>query len=358
VSYGDLLAQANEIAGGLQNAGVAGVIAMGETNPIEGATLILGSLFAGRPVFLANPATSPDVLRAQLAEAKATTILTSGFATDALAKASLPTLRRDELKGAFKEGGTRRATEPAVLLPSGRGVVVHSHFSLSAMAASLAAFIIKLRELPFVCMEPGISSWETLSAILLAFLYAMPVVFTSLDELKAGKQAPIAGKGYVILSRGDADAMISDGHVPRPIAEAPYLFISTGYFTPRWRKKLEALCRRPIFPLWGLPEFGPVVAPHPTWLPIHGHGLPLVNVSLVPIDPGTGKVSIVPWELLEQAEVGVEALSAMVGYGEPKRNAEVRIGTVLRTRQIATMDHVGVVILYEDGHGQGAAIAN
>ena len=121
--------------------------------------------------------------------------------------------------------------------------------------------------------------------------------------------------------------------------------MSTGVFEPKWRKRLESLCGRPIFPIWGSPELGPVVASHPTWLPPHGHGFPLVNVSLIPIDPGTGQVSIVPWEMLQQAEMGVEALSAMVGYAEPSRNVGTKSGTALRTRQIVTMDHVGVVVL-------------
>jgi hypothetical protein len=115
----------------------------------------------------------------------------------------------------------------------------------------------------------------------------------------------------------------------------------------RWRRKLESLCAAPVFPIWGMPELGPVLAAHPTWLPPHGHGFPLVNVSLVPIEPTTGRVSIVPWEMLEQAEMGVETLSAMIGYAEPSLNAGMKSGTALRTRQIASMDHVGVVVLQE-----------
>jgi hypothetical protein len=223
------------------------------------------------------------------------------------------------------------------------------------MSASLAAFIIKLRELPFLCSAPAVASWETLAAVLVAFLNNAPVTFATLEEIKRGKQSPLAAHGYFILQRRDADALARNGRAPRAIAEASYLFVLTGCFKPRWRRKLESSCRRPIFPLWGLPEIGPVVAPHPSWLPIHGHGLPLVNVSLVPIDPASGKVSIVPWELLEHAEVGVEALSTMIGYGAPARNAGVRVGTVLRTRQLASMDHVGVVVLHESEDGQRAA---
>jgi hypothetical protein len=59
--------------------------------------------------------------------------------------------------------------------------------------------------------------------------------------------------------------------------------------------------------------------------------------------------------MLDEAEVGVEALSAMVGYVEPARNVGIKAGTALRTRQVASMDHVGVVALQRD---QGAASAN
>jgi len=63
--------------------------------------------------------------------------------------------------------------------------------------------------------------------------------------------------------------------------------------------------------------------------------------------------------MLDQAEVGVEALSAMVGYVEPARNVGVKVGTAVRTHQVAAMDHVGVVALQGPPFaGQGAASAN
>jgi AMP-binding enzyme len=349
VTYGDLLARSLEVAGGLQAAGVSGIVAVGEASPIEGISLFLGALFAGRPALLLDPAMAAQVLASQIAEAGASIVLTSETKLEGV---SVPTLSTGELKGNFAEArGGKRASDPAVLLPSGRGVAIHSHFSVSAMAASLAAFIIKLRELPFVCTEGTVCSWETLAAVMLAFMYGMPVVFTMLEDLRAERDLLLARDGYVILRRRDADFMLQERWVPQRIKDASYLFVSTGYFTPKWRRKLEALLGRPIFPMWGLPELGPVVVPHPTWLPVHGHGLPLVNVSLVPVDPASGRVSIVPWELLEQAELGVEALSAMVGYTQAARNAGVRAGTALRTGQIATMDHVGVVVLHEQSGG-------
>ncbi len=353
LSYGELLARVQQMAGGLQALEPAGPIAVGETLAIDNLTLFLGGLLAGRPVFLADASIDGDAIAAQLAEAKVMMILTAGHPRAELEKSGIRIVATDDLKGSFNEaGGGKRATEPVAFLRSRRGVVVHSHFSLSAMAASLAAFIAKLRQTPFLCTSSALGSWETLAPIVLALLNAMPVGFATVQELNEGVDLAAAAGGYMILERCAADEILRTRRVPLAITGAPYVFVSTGQFTPKWRRRFETLCRRPIFPVWGLAELGPVVAPHPTWLPLHGHGFPLVNVSLVPIDPGTGKISIVPWELLEQAEVGVETLSAMVGYTQRASNLAARVGTAVRTREMASMDHVGVVVL----HGPAAAV--
>lgn len=345
LSYGDLLERMLALAGGIQAAGLAGTIAIAEPDPAEETTLLLGALCAGRSILLTDPGASTEQAAAQLREAQASTILTSSGAGELAAVAGLSAIARGDLQGAFREPPARRATEAAVLLASARGVVVHSHFSLSAMWASLAAFVIGLRQLSFICME-SIASWEMLAGVIGAFMSGMPVRLATLAELSAepGRDAPATG--YTIITRAMADRMLAEGSAPRLFSQMPYLFVSTGHFKPRWRRHLERYCGRPIFPLWGTPEVGPVVASHPTWFPLHGHGLPLVNVSIVPIDPASGQVSIVPWEMLERAEVGVEALSAMLGYAQPSA-AEARIGKIVRTRQIAAMDHVGVVTLFQ-----------
>jgi hypothetical protein len=359
ITYGELLEQSLSLAGGIQTAGLTGTIAISEPNPLESLRLCLAVLFAGRRVLLADPADSAEQLAARLAEAKASALITSDGAGPAEA-AGVAMVARSELHGTFSEAGTGiRATEPAVLLPSGHGLVAHSHFSLSAMAASMAAFIPRLREIPFVCTEPAIGSWEMLTGILLAISQGKPVVFASLEQFDTGELADLTDGAYMIIQRSQADVMLAEGRTPPMISQSAHVFVSTGSFSPRWRRRMEALCGRPIFPLWGLPELGPLVAAHPTWIPPHGHGFPLVNVSLIPIEPNSGKVSIVPWEMLDQAEVGIEALSAMVGYVEPARNVGAKIGTAFRTRQVASMDHVGVVVLQgAPSAGLGAAVAN
>ena len=359
ISYGELLEQGLSLAGGIQAAGLTGTIAISDPDPLESLRLCLAGLFAGRRILLADPAASAEQLAARLAEGNASALITSDGAGSAQA-AGVTMVARSALQGTFSEAGTAiRATEPALLLPSGRGLVAHSHFSVSAMAASMAAFIPRLREIPFVCTEPAIGSWEMLTGILLAISQGKPVVFASLEQFDSGELADLTNGAYMIIQRSQADAMLAAGRTPPMISQSAYVFVSTGSFAPRWRRRMEALSGRPIFPLWGLPEVGPLVAAHPTWIPPHGHGFPLVNVSLIPIDPDSGKISIVPWEMLDQAEVGVEALSAMVGYVEPARNVGVKTGTAVRTRQVATMDHVGVVVLQgAPSDGNGAAGAN
>ncbi len=348
LSYGELLEQCLTLAGGIQAAGLDGTIAIADPDPVQSLVLCIAGLLAGRCIFLADPLDFAEQLAARLTEAKASALIASDGA--ALAQGTgVRIVARSELKGTFSDVGTaKRATEPAVLVPSGRGVVAHSHFSLSAMAASMAAFIPRLREIPFVCTEPSISSWEMLTGIVLALSQGRPIAFGRFQEFDSGELADFAGEGYLIIRQAQADKMLADGKAPKLIGRAAYVFVSTGFFIPRWRWRVESLFDRPIFPLWGLTELGPLVASHPTWLPPHGHGFPLVNVSLIPIDPGSGKVSIVPWEMLDEAEVGVETLSAMVGYVEPARNVGVKAGTAVRTRQVASMDHVGVVVLQDE----------
>lgn len=355
LSYGELLEQSLILAGGIQAAGLDGTVAIADPDPVQSLLLCIAGLIAGRCVFLADPADSAEQLAARLAEARASALIASdGYALPQ--GTGVRIVAKSELNGTFSDQATaKRATEPALLISSGRGVVAHSHFSASAMAASMAAFISRLREIPFLCTEPSISSWEMLTGILLALSQGRPIAFGRFDEFDSGELADFAREGYLIIRQPQADKMLADGKAPGLIGRAAYVFVSTGYFTPRWRRRLESLYDRPIFPLWGLPELGPLVASHPTWLPPHGHGFPLVNVALIPIDPGSGKVSIVPWEMLDEAEIGVEALSAMVGYVEATRNVGIKAGTAMRTRQVASMDHVGVVALQRD---QGAASAN
>lgn len=346
-TYGELSERATAIAGGLQSSSTKGTLAIVDPDPAEALVQLLGAILAGRPVFL--PPGGGSGAAAQMGEAKVEAVLTSAGAPPSYD--GLTILHMSDLTGKFSEAAAaRRAKDPCVHLAGSRGIVTHSHFSLSAMTASMAAFIPKLRETAYVCLASSLGSWEVLMGIFLALTSGMPVILSGL-----GQESPSV-PAYLILDRPQADWILAERRAPEFVRKASHVFVSTGPFSPSWRQRLELRCGAPVYPIWGMPELGPVLAAHPTWLPPHGHGFPLVNVSLIPIDPGTGNVSIVPWEMLERAEMGVEALSAMIGYAEPSLNAAARAGTALRTGQIASMDHVGVVALQKraDGHAARA----
>ena len=338
-TFSELSAQVTAVAGGLQSLSTTGTITIVDPDPAEALVQLLGGLLSGRAVYLPRDIRSD--LPAQMGKAKSDLLLTSKVA--ALSYEGFTTLRISDLVGKFNEASVpRRARDPCVYLDGDRGIVTHSHFSLSAMAASMAAFIPELRKNGYLCLAPSLGSWEELTGILLALTSGMPVIFSSLE------QQPPSIPLYLVLRRPQVDLILTERRAPDIVREASHVFVSTGPFSRSWRQQLELRCGAPVYPIWGVPELGPVLAAHPTWLPPHGHGFPLVNVSLIPIDPGTGNVSIVPWEMLERAEMGVETLSAMIGYVEPSRNATAKAGTALRTGQIASMDHVGVVALLEE----------
>jgi hypothetical protein len=216
------------------------------------------------------------------------------------------------------------------------------------MAVSLTTFVPQLRAIPYIAISP-LSSWEGLCASLAGLLHGSFLVPASLSALD---QAPpeVAG-GYTLLRREDVDALLSAGRPPALLSKIRYLFVSTSYFHRRWRQRVEGLLGRPILPIWGTPEVGLAVAAHPTWFPLEAHGIPMVNVFLQPVDPVRGVISEVPWEMLEGAEIGVETPSGMIGFSGDGRGESMRLGNILRTHTLASVDHVGVVTLLPSGGG-------
>ncbi|MBK5231232.1 MAG: hypothetical protein JJE27_08695, partial [Thermoleophilia bacterium] len=104
---------------------------------------------------------------------------------------------------------------------------------------------------------------------------------------------------------------------------------------------------REVLPIWGRAAFGPAVAAHPSWFPFDAHGIPLVNVRVLPVDPGSGQPSLVPWEMLEQAEIGIESPSLMTGFVRKSAADDLLTGKILRTHVSGSVDHVGVVVLHK-----------
>src|SRR3990170_7493835 len=299
-TYGQLIEGALSAAGGIQAAEAGETIAVIEREPDRALLLLLAGMLAERRVLLADPGAPPQRLAAELQEAQAGCVLTACGAGAAENIAGVRVLAGGDLSAPFREGEAkpRRATDPVLLLPSPKGLVLHSHFSVAAMSTSLTAFIAALRQLPFLgACAPW--RWEVLAGVFAALLHGMPVVFGALEDPELAAHEVLAQGGYTILGRDYADALIHAGSAPSILSRLKFVLVSTGRFTVRWRAQVESACGRPVLPVWGSAEAGPVVAAHPTWYPRQAHGFPLVNVSLVPVDPASGKISIVPWEMLE-----------------------------------------------------------
>jgi len=313
----------------------------------ESLVCLLAGMAVGRRVLLVDPATPEERLLRYLDQGGVSLVVSDRNLPIAPDRGGVRVVNVADLAGpsptdaATPPGRPLRASDPAVLLPDGEYLAVHSQSSLLAMGVGFMSFIPELRELGLAA-PPPLWHWESLNAVLSALSGARPIFDGGLGDFTAEQMAT----AYVVLLHEDAEALIKDPRGAGALSAAPYVFVSTGPFTTRWRRALEDIYGGPVLTLWGVPKAGPLVASHPTWSPLAAHGLPLVNVRLVPMDPATGAASVVPWEMLERAEIAVESPATMVGTLPAEHAAEVLSGNMVRTGTIASMDHVGVVTIY------------
>lgn len=348
LSYGELLETV--IAFGQAITGLCpgdDVLAVAEADPGEAYVLMLSALAAGKRVLVAEMTASDAELAKQLSDAGACCVLSATGAGAAGRSADMHVVQREQLSGYDGQRAKLRptkATDPAVIIPADGELAVHSQYSIAAMAVSLLAFIPQLREMTLVA-PPPLSRWESLAVMTAALTSAAPIAVSSLADLSNSGSVDVTG-AYAVMLRRQADELIQAKRAPGILRSLAYLFVSTGHFRPRWRRELESLCGRAVLPIWGTAPLGPAVAAHPTWFPLDAHGIPLVNVRVVPIDPASGEVSVVPWEMLERAEIGVDSPAAMTRFVREGADAELRSGKFLRTFVGGSVDHVGVVVLH------------
>lgn len=322
-------------------------VAVAEREPGASLVLTISALTAGKRVVLCDLTTPPATLNQRLAECGAGAVLTAGNSAEAAAIGDFTVLTRDQLAAFDGERNKLRptkATLPSLIIAADGEMAMHSQYSLAAMGVSFAAFIPDLKNMALVS-PPPLWSWESLAATTLALTNGAPVYTAGLDEIAATADLDLANS-YSMLMRDQADEMAGQKHAPAALNKLGHLFVSTAYFDAHWRRALEHSCGREVLPVWGTPELGPAVAAHPTWFPFEAHGIPLVNVRVVPVDPGSGEPSVVPWEMLERAEIGVDSPAAMVGFVREGADADLRSGKILRTFVDASVDHVGVVVLH------------
>lgn len=316
------------------------VLALAEENAADGLLLLLATLDAGYRVAVIDPDEAEDVLERQVAQAGATTVVAwsrpgraASLSTRLVTCEGLPRSR----------AGPAQVARPApprttvVMLPGPKGLVGHSHFTLAAMATNLTSFVPKLRSLDFLT-DRRLHDWEALTGALGALLAGRVVAFGLPDD-----ELVRLDETYTVLKQEQADAIVENGRDQDGWGKLRYVFASIGPFAPKWRRRLEAVLGQAVLPLWGSVEVGPAVAAHPTWYPVNAHGIPLVNVMLVPIDPASGRPSEVPWAMLYQAQLGVDSPSGMIGLVGAETGQDSRVGDVVRTTALVEIDSVGLV---------------
>lgn len=323
------------------------VVAVVESDPGEALVLMLGVTATGKLALLADCSAPDATLAAQLAEAKAKVVLTASETdlANRLPKARLVTRSElDAFDGNRAKLRAVKAAAPAVIIPAGKELAQHSNYSLAAMATALPAFIPELKSMTLVAPPPA-WRWESLTMMLSALVNGSPVVVGPLADIVEDDNVSFKS-AYTMLLRGQADEMIAERATSLALRELRYVFVSTPFFESFWRYHLEALRGREVLPVWGTTALGPAVAAHPTWFPLEAHGIPLVNVRVLPVNPNSGEPSLVPWEMLESAEIGVESPSAMVGFVRKAADEGIKSGKIFRTHISASVDHVGVVVLH------------
>lgn len=354
INYGELLEVVTGLAGAIATlAKDDDVVAILERDEGEALLLMLASMQAGKQALMADLAAGAATVAAQIEHGGATVGLTVGEAP-AEAPPGLRIVKRAELDAATEEKPklrSVRATAPILMVPDGDHLAVHSNYSLAAMSVALTAFIPELKGMA-VASPPPLWTWEGITFALCALLKGTPVYVAGFDQLE-GIEGFDPETAYTVLVRTQADA-IAESKAPAVLGRMQYVFVSTPYFQARWRKHLEGHIGHEVLPIWGRAAFGPAVAAHPTWFPFDAHGIPLVNVRVLPVDPGSGEPSLVPWEMLDQAEIGVESPGQMTGFAEKEASDELLSGKIMRTHVPASVDHVGMVMMHKPPKARAA----
>jgi hypothetical protein len=331
------------------------VVAIAERDPGEALVLTLAVLQSGKRALVADLDQGPEQLAATFTRAGAKVALAAGEASVPAGVRLVTAAELAAFDGELPKLRPVKATAPALILPDGDELAVHSNYSLAAMSVAVTAFIPELGEFSALVNSP-LWKWETLTAMLSALLNGATAYIAGYDE--AGSLEGFdPDRAYAMLERAEVDGFAAAGGFPELLRKLHFVFVSTDYFQPKWRRQIEQLRGREVLLLWGRGAFGPAVAAHPTWFPFEAHGIPLVNVRVLPVDPNSGKPSLVPWEMLDQAEIGVESPGQMTGYVESEVSAELMSGKIMRTCIPASVDHVGVVVLHKPPKSKAKAAA-
>lgn len=356
ITYGQLATEITGVSGKILSLtkGENRRIALAISNPLDLLQVFIGSLNAHCQVFL------PDLP----APASAMQQHITAFAPDLLITDEkhisqvtgwgnkIKAITIEELSRL--EGSTDQVEKkPDVKTPSiaivGRDghICYHSPYSFLAGAISWSAFV-PIREEDIVVNLQPLHTWEGLFGLLPALYKGATCIFSSLEDPEKLTTSIMAHHcKYTWFTQEQAIHLLKQPHPDLVTAISDNLsgvFVSvSGNFSPRSRKNLRAMLGDiPVLTVFGFPEAGPALASHPTWYLNDSVGIPISNVDVWPINPGSGDPLLVPWETIEYAEVGIKSPMVAVAFqSSGDKEALVRDGWI-RSRVVANMDPNGI----------------
>lgn len=329
-------------------------LALAVADPLELLPLFFGALRCHCMVLLPEVSATPERLLKQIASFSPDLVIADdsilrrisdwGEKTRAI---SLPGLYQLAPTSARVQKPLDRKAPAIALLGKGGNICYHSHNSALAGAISWSAFV-PLREEDVVLNLQPVYTWEGLFGLLPALFRGATCIISSLEDPERVASTIVAHRcSYTWFTQEQARGLLQQPHPALVQAIGDNLlgvFVSlSGGFRPRSRKKLRNLLRgTPVLTVFGLPEAGPALASHPSWYLNESVGIPVSNVDVWPLNPGTGSPLQVPWESIEYAELGIRSpLMAAALHSREEEQAQIREGW-LRSYMIASMDPNGM----------------
>lgn len=323
-------------------------------SPLELLPVLIGALRAHCLVQLPDISAPPERLSQQIAafgpDLVVTDEKTGGMISSKEQKPEvLPAAELLQLKpGTAKVLKRLDMKGPCIALTGRDGKVFYqSHQSVLAGAISWSAFV-PIEEKDVILDLHPLHTWEGLFGLLPALFKGATCLVSSLENAQKLAASHMSYHcSYTWLSQEQARKMLREPQqdLVRNLKRSLVgLFVSvSGSFRPRSRKLLGNLLGGvPVLTVFGFPEAGPVLASHPTWYLNEAIGIPVSNVDVWPMNPGTGNPLLVPWEAIEFAEVGIKSPMAAVAFSSPEDKAAQVREEWLRSYLVANMDPNGL----------------
>jgi len=345
ISYQQFFDDAKILSAGLILAtNLRSTVALLGLSNVDTLSLFLAAQFAGCKVALIDPTLADDILIEQIAKSAPEVLIlnenTEDNFPDEIVRMSIHQLRQINTENDNPSERRGRWRDVAVLLPFKNGLSGHNHASIIGMSKALTTYIPELAQSSFACTGP-VHRWDIFAFAITTLMSGKTIVFGPNESTNW-----IPQESYGVITRSEADEIVEGRKESRIESELLLLFATMSDFELTWRKRLENILGRVVLPLWGTPQTGPAVAAHPSWVPLEVHGMPLTNVTLLPVDPTSGEVSEVPWEMLARAELGIESPTIQVGEQDDELSESVfdwQGKRVVRTGRIVEGDRLGMV---------------